>query len=52
MLAREQLKESRSRTKTSGTISKKEELSLEITMVNSTEGGGSPILHKSNENFN
>lgn len=52
MLAREQLKESRSRTKTSGTISKKDELSLEITMVNSTEGGGSPILHKSYENFN
>ena len=51
MLAREQLRESRSRTKTSGTISKKEELSLEITMVNSNEGG-SPILYKSNENFN
>jgi hypothetical protein len=51
MLAREQLRESRSRTKTSGTISKKEELSLEITMVNSTDGN-SPIIRKSNEVFN
>jgi nicotinamide mononucleotide adenylyltransferase len=51
MLAREQLRESRSRTKTSGTISKREELSLEITMVNSTDGN-SPIIRKSNEVFN
>lgn len=46
------MRESRSRTKTSGTISKREELSLEITMVNSTEEGGSPTLNKGNENFN